>query len=79
MELVHGVCPRRWRGRHRHPAPSQITRQRAEVRGESGQYMTFPYARTLVIAKDGNVHITQKGVDYLVWVARTGHNEDKRL
>ena len=43
------------------------------------QYMTFFYARTLVISKDGNVHITQKGVDYLVWVARTGHNEDKRL
>ena len=43
------------------------------------QYMTFLYARTLVISKDGNVHITQKGVDYLVWVARTGHNEDKRL
>ena len=43
------------------------------------QYMTFFYARTLVISKDGNVHITPKGVDYLVWVARTGHNEDKRL
>lgn len=43
------------------------------------QYMTFPYARTLVTAQDGNVHITQKGVDYLVWIARTGHSEDKHL
>ena len=42
-------------------------------------YLSFMFTRSLITVEDGNYHITNKGVDYLAWIARTGHNENRGL
>jgi hypothetical protein len=43
------------------------------------QYLDFLRSRALITFQDGNYHITNKGVEYLTWMIRTGHSEDRVL
>ncbi len=43
------------------------------------QYLEFLFDRNLVIQHDDQLHITDLGVEYLVWVARSGKREDNPL
>lgn len=44
------------------------------------QYLAFLYNWFLIIKDDNdNIHITDFGVEYLIWIARDGKNEDKLL
>lgn len=45
----------------------------------SEQYLSFLIGRTLITAKDGQYHITNKGVEFLTWMVRTGRREDRPL
>lgn len=41
------------------------------------RYLTFLRNHLLITIKDGNYHITVKGVDFLLWLARYGRSEDR--
>ena len=41
------------------------------------KYLKFMFERTLITIQNGNYHITNKGLDFLTWMARTGHKEDR--
>lgn len=43
------------------------------------QYLEFLFGRNLVIRHGEQLHITNFGVEYLVWVARSGKREDNPL
>jgi len=43
------------------------------------RYLHFLFVRRLVVMKENNYHITNLGKEYLVWLARTGRQEDKAL
>ena len=45
----------------------------------SEQYLSFLIGRTLITVKDGQYHITNKGVELLTWMVRTGQREDRPL
>jgi hypothetical protein len=40
-------------------------------------YSRFLFDRSLITIQDDNFHITDKGQDFLIWLARTGKQEDK--
>jgi hypothetical protein len=41
------------------------------------QYMAFLFARNLVTIQAGRYHITNAGNEYLTWIARSGHSENR--
>lgn len=41
------------------------------------RYLTFLRNHLLITIKDGNYHITVKGVDFLLWLTRYGRSEDR--
>jgi len=43
------------------------------------KYLTFLFNSNLIAIENGVYHITIKGVDYLSWIIRTGHREDRAL
>jgi hypothetical protein len=43
------------------------------------QYMTFLFARMLVVNNKGIYHITNLGVEFLTWMARNGRSESRPL
>ena len=43
------------------------------------KYLDFLFGRTLVTTATVNYHITNKGVEFLAWMVRTGHREDLGL
>ena len=43
------------------------------------QYLAFMFSQLLVVRHGDQFHITNFGVEYLTWVARTGRNEEKSL
>lgn len=43
------------------------------------KYLEFLYSSQLITIKDHNIHITNKGVDYLSWIIRNGRKENNPL
>jgi hypothetical protein len=43
------------------------------------QYLAFMFNRVLILRKGDQIHITNMGVEYLTWLARSGRNENKAL
>jgi len=43
------------------------------------KYLTFLSTNNLITINEGGYHITNKGVDYLTWISRTGHSEDRDI
>lgn len=43
------------------------------------QYMTFLIGRSLITIQNDTYHITNKGVEYLAWMARNGRSENRPL
>ena len=43
------------------------------------KYLHFLFSRNLLTNQSGNYHITVKGVEFLVWLAKTGHSENRPL
>lgn len=43
------------------------------------QYLGFLLSRQLLTIVNKNYHITNKGVEFLLWLIRTGHREDNPL
>jgi len=43
------------------------------------QYLQFMFSRNLLTKQDGKIHITVKGVEFLVWMVKTGHSESRGL
>ena len=43
------------------------------------QYLEFLFSRQLIIKHDTQIHITNLGVEYLTWVARSGKSENRPL
>lgn len=43
------------------------------------QYLEFMFRRSLIISDNDQVHITNLGVEYLIWMARNGRREDNPL
>ncbi|MBE0585756.1 MAG: hypothetical protein IH612_18590 [Desulfofustis sp.] len=43
------------------------------------KYLNFLFSRNLITQNRGNYHITIKGVEFLVWMARTGHTDNRPL
>jgi hypothetical protein len=43
------------------------------------EYLNFLYSRRLIVKDDEQIHITNKGVEYLTWLARNGRREDNPL
>ena len=42
-------------------------------------YLRFLFGHTLLTVSDGRYHITVKGVEFLVWLIKTGHSERRPL
>ena len=42
-------------------------------------YLSFLLSRALITRQENNYHITIKGIEFLIWMIRTGHLEDKDL
>lgn len=43
------------------------------------QYLHFLYSQLLIIRQTEQMHITNLGVEYLVWIARNGRSDDRYL
>jgi hypothetical protein len=43
------------------------------------KYLEFLFARLLIVKQGEQLHITNLGVDYLIWLARSGKNESNPL
>lgn len=43
------------------------------------QYLAYLVGRNLITISGGKYHITVKGVEFLVWMVKTGHREDRLL
>jgi hypothetical protein len=43
------------------------------------KYLLFLFGRNLITISDGKYHITVKGVEFLVWLVKTGHSENRLL
>lgn len=44
------------------------------------QYLSFLYSSILIVDGDGNtIHITNMGVEYLIWITRNGFRDNKPL
>ncbi len=43
------------------------------------EYLNFLYSRLLILKDNEQIHITNKGIEYLTWLARNGRREDNPL
>ena len=40
-------------------------------------YLQYLFISGLILFKDNTYHLTQKGQDFVIWLAKTGKREDK--
>jgi hypothetical protein len=43
------------------------------------QYLLFLRSSILIVNVKDTIHITERGVEYLIWMVRNGRNEDRPL
>ncbi|MBF0556629.1 MAG: hypothetical protein HQK96_19090, partial [Nitrospirae bacterium] len=57
----------------KHVHPEQLGEWSAE------KYLAFLYDRSLIVHQGSRIHITGLGVEYLIWIAKSGRREDNPL